>query len=117
MKFSRKICGCSKMVLAAVVVFTSLSLSAARHYYVNADPTKASDDYDGSAPEWAGGDSKIGPKLTLQGAMSISELDSGDTVNSTPEIRFMRQQVCMIAAESSSPTEPPIGWPSKAVLC
>ena len=81
MKFSRKICGCSKMVLAAVVVFTSLSLSAARHYYVNADPTKASDDYDGSAPEWAGGDSKIGPKLTLQGAMSISELDSGDTVH------------------------------------
>ena len=80
MKSSRRICLCRNAAAAAFVFFASLPVTA-RDYYVNADPTKASDDYDGTAPEWAGGDSKTGPKLTLQGAMEISGLRSGDTVH------------------------------------
>ena len=80
MKSSRRICLCRNAAAAAFVFFASLPVMA-RDYYVNADPTKASDDYDGTAPEWAGGDSKTGPKLTLQGAMEIPGLASGDTVH------------------------------------
>lgn len=80
MKSSRRICLCRNAAAAAFVFFASLPVTA-RDYYVNADPTKASDDYDGTAPKWAGGDSKMGPKLTLQGAMEIPGLTSGDTVH------------------------------------
>ena len=80
MKSSRRICLCRNAAAAAFVFFASLPVTA-RDFYVNADPAKASDDYDGTAPEWAGGDSKTGPKLTLQGAMEISGLRSGDTVH------------------------------------
>ncbi|MBR2983345.1 MAG: hypothetical protein IKC80_08980, partial [Kiritimatiellae bacterium] len=44
-------------------------------------PSLASDDYDGTSATWAGGESKTGPKLTLQGAMNIPSLTSGDTVS------------------------------------
>ena len=80
MKSSRRICLYRNAAAAAFVFFASLPVTA-RDYYVNADPAKASDDYDGTAPKWAGGDSKTGPKLTLQGAMEIPGLTSGDTVH------------------------------------
>ena len=79
MKSDRRICFCRKA--AAALIFLASLPAAARDFYVNADPAKASDDYDGTAPEWAGGDSKTGPKLTLQGAMEIPGLTSGDMVH------------------------------------
>jgi hypothetical protein len=50
-----------------------------RSWYVN-DET-GSDLYDGTAPVPAGGDSLVGPRKTLAGAMAISGLTSGDVVH------------------------------------
>ncbi len=68
-------------VFLAAAILVPICAFSAGDYYVNPDPSLASDDYDGTAAEWAGGDSKVGPKLTLAGAMGISTLRSGDTVH------------------------------------
>ena len=68
-------------VFLAAAILAPIYASSAGDYYVNPDPSLASDDYDGTAAEWAGGDSKVGPKLTLAGAMGIAALRSGDTVH------------------------------------
>ena len=72
--------GSFRMVSALILSLPHFAF-AARTYYVNPDPSLASDDYDGTSATWAGGESKTGPKLTLQGAMNIPSLTSGDTVH------------------------------------
>lgn len=72
--------GSFRMVSALILSLPHFAF-AARTYYVNPDPSLASDDYDGTSATWAGGESKTGPKLTLQGAMNIPSLTSGDTVS------------------------------------
>ena len=67
-------------MFAAAVALAPFAAFAANTYYVNPNPELASDGYDGTAAVWAGGDSKVGPKLTLQGAMSIPGIRTGDTV-------------------------------------
>ena len=67
-----------KTLAAAVAVAVALG-AFATDYYVNPDPAKASDGYDGTAAVWAGGESTVGPKLTLQGAMGIA-LKENDVV-------------------------------------
>ena len=68
--------GSFRMVSALILSLPHFAF-AARTYYVNPDPSLASDDYDGTSATWAGGESKTGPKLTLQGAMNIPSLTSG----------------------------------------
>ena len=48
-------------------------------YYVNGDPTKGSDAYDGLAPSY---DGAHGPKLTIQAG--LNDADGGDTVSVAP---------------------------------
>lgn len=70
-----------KTLAAAAAAAVAVALGAfATDYYVNPDPAKASDGYDGTAAVWAGGESTVGPKLTLQGAMGIA-LKENDVVH------------------------------------
>ena len=64
-------------MLAAVLPFISV---VADDYYVNPDPTLASDAYDGTRKVLETG-TNHGPKRTLKGAMEIAGLASGDIVH------------------------------------
>ncbi|MBR2981722.1 MAG: hypothetical protein IKC80_00685, partial [Kiritimatiellae bacterium] len=50
-----------------------------RAWYVNEET--GSDSFDGTSPVHAGGDSSVGPRKTLAGAMAIAGLTSGDVVH------------------------------------
>ena len=53
----------------------------ATQYYV--DPVRGSDDYNGKAPKWEGGESTVGPKATINAATALAT-KSGDVVSLAP---------------------------------
>ena len=58
------------------------SLLAGNVYYV--DPNRGDDTFDGSQPEPAGGDSKVGPRKTLDSVMKLTTANNGDVVYAAP---------------------------------
>ena len=56
------------MVLGACIPFADLS---AAEYFV--DAANGSDAYDGTAAKWAGGESTVGPKKTVQAAVNLAD--------------------------------------------
>ena len=69
----------SKMCVLLATILVSAGVRAGNVYYVNPDPTKGSDSYDGTKAELEEG-TIHGPKQTLTGAMAIEGLAEGDTV-------------------------------------
>ena len=69
-----------KKLMVAVAVALLGAGAFADTYYVDADPTKGSDSYDGKAEVW---DGEHGPWHTLAGAMT-NKLNSGDIVIALP---------------------------------
>ena len=56
---------------------TLMRQSCTNRFYV--DAVNGSDDYDGTAATWAGGESKVGPKKTIQAAADTNAVISGYT--------------------------------------
>ena len=69
----------SKMCVLLATILVSAGVRAGNVYYVNPDPTKGSDSYDGTKAELEEG-TIHGPKQTLTGAMAIEGLAEGDVV-------------------------------------
>lgn len=69
----------SKMCVLLATILVSAGVRAGNVYYVNPDPTKGSDSYDGTRAELEEG-TIHGPKQTLQKAMEIEGLAEGDVV-------------------------------------
>lgn len=77
-------------LVVGACAFLSMTASAAvTTYYV--DPDNGSDDYNGKAPVWEGGESKVGPKATIAGAVGLA--NSGDTVILKPTTYYVTERI------------------------
>ena len=80
----------ARLLACVLVSFLTASLSAAvTTYYV--DPDNGSDDYNGKAPVWEGGESKVGPKATIAGAVGLA--NNGDTVILKPTTYYVTERI------------------------
>ena len=69
------------MVLGASIPFADLS---AAEYFV--DAAHGSDSYDGTAATWAGGESTVGPKKTIQAVVNLIADGNGTTITLLPGV-------------------------------
>jgi len=65
-----------KFLTFGLAVGLAASLQAGNNYYVDAN--NGNDDWDGSAAEWAGGESTVGPKKTLMAACALLKANNSD---------------------------------------
>ncbi|MBQ6914309.1 MAG: right-handed parallel beta-helix repeat-containing protein [Kiritimatiellae bacterium] len=73
----------SASLLALVAsAMTAFPLLAGNVYYVDAN--RGDNTYDGSQPEPEGGDSKVGPRKTLNSVMKLTKANNGDVVYAAP---------------------------------
>ena len=71
-----------RLMIGLFAASAALSAVAAKTYYV--DPTSGgSDDYNGEAEVWEGGESLVGPKHTLVGVTAVAN-QSGDVIIALP---------------------------------
>ena len=68
---------CKGLAVGAAALLLSVAAKADTYYV---DPENGNDAYDGTAAVWAGGSSKVGPKETLVGVMSVAKA-VGDVVS------------------------------------
>ena len=66
--------------MVMLVLAVAAASAFAKDYYINPDPSKASNSYDGTAKEWQGG--TVGPKLTYASLYGTGRLlQNGDVVH------------------------------------
>lgn len=66
--------------MVMLVLAVAAASAFAKDYYINPDPSKASNSYDGTAKEWQGG--TVGPKLTYASLYGTGKLlQNGDVVH------------------------------------